>query len=123
MRSSPLTRIVLACSIFLASVSTGLAHAFLDHSDPGVGSTHTVPPKQIRIWFTEALDSALSLMTVTDGAGRQVEQGKATVDAKDPTLLEVVLLPLAPGTYRVTWRAVTLDAHRSEGGFTFAIAQ
>ena len=117
-----LARIVLVCSILLASVSTTFAHAFLDHSDPGVGSTVNLPPQQIRIWFTEALDPSSSSITVTDKTGLQVGQGKAAVNAKDPMLLEITLLPLAPGKYRVTWRAVTVTTHRTDGGFTFTIA-
>ena len=121
MLLAPLTRIVLACAIFLAGTATALAHAFLDHSDPGVGSTSTVPPTQVRVWFSEALNPALSSLIVTDEAGQQVGQGKATVDPNAATLLEVPLLPLAPGAYRVIWRAVTLDAHRTEGHFTFTV--
>ena len=29
---------------------------------------------------------------------------------------------LAPGTYRVTWRAVSVDTHVSKGEFTFDVA-
>jgi methionine-rich copper-binding protein CopC len=121
MSRNPLKRILLAGMIGVAGGSMAQAHAFLDHSVPGVGSTLTAPPTQVRIWFTEALERAFSTIKVTDAAGREVDQGKATVDAQDPMVLEIGLLPLTPGTYRVTWRVVSVDTHPTEGNFTFTV--
>jgi hypothetical protein len=30
-------------------------------------------------------------------------------------------MPLTPGTYRVSWRVVSVDTHPTEGNFTFTI--
>ena len=75
----------------------------------------------MRIWFTEALEPAFSTITVTDAQGREVEDGKAKVDAGNPMLLEVGLKPLAPGTYTVKWRVISVDTHPTEGDFTFTV--
>ncbi len=39
-----------------------------------------------------------------------------------PKLLRVSLPNLAPGTYRVMWRVLSVDTHVSEGDFTFDVA-
>jgi copper resistance protein C len=113
--------ILLAGMVCVAGSSMAQAHAFLDHAVPGVGSTLDVPPTQVRIWFTEALERAFSTIKVTDASGREVDQGKATVDVKDPMVLEIGLSPLSPGTYRVAWRVVSVDTHPTEGNFTFTV--
>jgi methionine-rich copper-binding protein CopC len=33
----------------------------------------------------------------------------------------VPLRSLAPGTYRVAWHVVSVDTHRTEGAYTFAV--
>ena len=116
-----LMRIVAVGTLLVAAAPAARAHAFPDHSDPGVGSTLNAPPGQVRIWFTEALEPAFSTIAVTDASGRTVGQGKAAVDAQDPTLLAIGLLPLTPGTYRVSWRVVSVDTHPTAGDFTFTI--
>jgi len=37
-------------------------------------------------------------------------------------LLRVSLPVLPPGAYRVTWRVLSVDAHVTEGDFTFDVA-
>jgi copper resistance protein C len=114
-------RAVLLGLVLVGGISTANAHAFPDHSEPAVGSTLNLPPMRVRVWFTEALEGAFSSMIVTDSSGHAVVQGKATVDPKDPKLLEVNLVRLTAGTYRVKWRAVSVDTHTTEGDFTFTI--
>ena len=116
-----LRSLALACLFTAVGGAAAHAHAFLDHAQPAVGSTLAVPPTQVRIWFTEALETAFSTITVTDAQGRSVGQGQAAVDAKDPTLLEIGLSPLPVGTYRVQWRVISVDTHPTEGDFTFTV--
>jgi methionine-rich copper-binding protein CopC len=97
------------------------AHAFLDHADPRVGSTVQASPGNVRLWFTEPLEPAFSRVHVVDASGRTVDAGDAHVDASDPSVLSVSLPTLAPGTYRVQWRVVSVDTHVTEGDYTFEI--
>jgi len=97
------------------------AHAFLDHADPRVGSTVAQAPGSVRLWFTEALEPAFSRVHVLDASGKEVDAKDAHVDASDGTLLTVTLPPLAPGTYRVQWRVVSVDTHFTEADYTFEI--
>ncbi len=74
------------------------------------------------MWFTQQLEPAFTTATVTDAGGKSVASGAAQVDPKDPTELRVPLKPLPPGTYSVSWHALSVDTHTTEGHFTFAVA-
>ena len=110
----------IAIGLTLASVAG--AHAFLDHAAPAVGSMVHGPPAQVRVWFTQRLEPAFSTVRVLDRSGKQIDNGDARLDPADATVLLVSLPKLAPGTYRVTWRVLSLDTHVSEGDFTFDVA-
>ena len=74
------------------------------------------------MWFTQRLEPAFSGVQVSDANGKRVDKADAHVDPGDATLLVVTLPPLAPGTYRVTWRVLSVDSHVTEGDFTFSVA-
>jgi copper resistance protein C len=97
------------------------AHAFLDHSDPAVGSTVPATPAVIHLWFTQQLEPAFSSVTVTDKSGATMNANPAAVDPKDGSELTVQLKPLDPGTYTVKWHVLSVDTHTTEGDFTFHV--
>lgn len=97
------------------------AHAFLDHASPAVGSTVHSSPSEVRLWFTERLEPTFTTVRVLDKAGKSVGTDKGVVNDHDPTLLAIPVGRLAPGTYRVVWRALSVDAHATEGDFTFIV--
>ena len=97
------------------------AHAFLDHAAPAVGSAIHGSPAQVRLWFTQELEPAFSTVKVLDRSGTQVDKQDKQVDHANPALLQVSLPELAPGKYRVVWRALSVDTHVTEGDFTFDV--
>jgi copper resistance protein C len=113
------------CSLTLLGCWPQLAwtHAFPHHSEPKVGGTMTASPSRVQIWFDGALEPLFSSIRVQDANGRRVDTGDGHVNAADPTLLETSVMPLAPGSYRVVWRVVARDGHRTEGDFTFTLGQ
>ena len=114
--------VVLAMAALLPICSTtARAHAFLDHADPRVGSTVPTAPETVTMWFTQELEPAFTTATVTDASGNTVDTGPAQIDPKDPTELRVALKKLSPGTYTVSWHALSVDTHTTTGHFTFEI--
>ncbi len=113
--------IPLVVAAMLALPAVALAHAFLDHAEPKVGSTVQQPPKQIKLWFTQDLEPAFSTIEVRDSRGQQVDKKDAKLDAKDPKLLIVSIPKLANGQYTVTWSVVSTDTHRTHGDFKFTV--
>ena len=103
---------------FLLSASPADAHAFLDHASPLVGSTVATPPHEVSLTFTQGLEPAFSSVTVTDASGALVSQGKAQISG---TTMRVGLKALGPGSYKVHWRALSVDTHTTEGTFSFQV--
>jgi methionine-rich copper-binding protein CopC len=97
------------------------AHAFLDHASPAVGSSVPTAPAAVTMWFTQQLEPAFTTATVSDKSGNRVDAGPAQVDTKDPTELRVPLTQLPPGTYTVSWHALSVDTHTTTGHFTFTV--
>src|SRR5215472_17822954 len=112
-------RIALACAIALASSGTALAHAALHHASPEAGSTVSESPHEVTLTFTDTLEAAFSSADVTDSSGMRVNEGKSQVNGN---MIRIGLKTLSPGSYRVHWRAVSVDTHRSEGSFTFSVS-
>jgi hypothetical protein len=102
--------------------SQALAHAFLDHADPKVGSAVTGAPSEIKLWFTQDLEPAFSSIEVRNGAGTQVDKKDVHPDPKNKSLLIVSVPPQLPaGSYTVSWHVVSVDTHKTQGHFEFTI--
>ncbi len=110
-------------SLLFAAVSSADAHAHLNRATPAVGSTTTSPPSEVVLWFSETLEPAFSNIEVRDAEGATVQAGKSHVDANERTKMSVPLKPLQPGTYKVNWRVLSVDTHRSQGNFTFRVGK
>jgi copper resistance protein C len=111
---------ILAASAFATTEAE--AHAFLDHAVPAVGSSVRTAPTEISAWFTQELEPAFSTIEVTDAGGTRVDKADPHVDPSDATELHVSLKPLPAGDYRVHWRVLSVDTHRTDGTFPFTVA-
>jgi len=112
---------VVFLTYLCALPNTSWSHAFPDHSDPKVGATVTGSPPRVRIWFDSELEPAFSSIMVHSADGKMVDKRDGRVNPSDPTLLEVSLPLLPPGTYRVFWNVVARDTHRTNGDYTFTV--
>jgi methionine-rich copper-binding protein CopC len=120
MRSRTFLAVAFAC-VFAAKGA--LAHAFLDHSVPGVGSTVSASPGAIELTFTQEIVPAFSGAQVASVEGAAVATGKATVDPGNPHVLRLGLgHALKPGVYVVSWHVVSVDTHRTTGTYKFTVA-
>ena len=113
----------VALTALLLWAGVAWSHAFLERAEPRVGSTVKAAPSQVRVWFTEPLEPAFSTLEVVNKSGERVDLGPARVDAASPAVLQVPLKPLAPGTYRVKWRVLSVDTHVTEGDFIFRVSE
>lgn len=116
------TLIIAVLALCLAQTATVEGHTALHHSVPAAGSTMPEPPAHVVLQFTEALEPDFCSIEVLDDAGERVDDLDLQVHAADPTVLSVPLRPLAAGSYKVIWRAVSLDSHVAMGDFTFRVA-
>ena len=118
MRRSAIAVIVPVLLVLV--MGKAVAHAFLDHAEPRVGNKVATPPREVTLWFTQKLEPAFSSVTVTNAAGQRVDTGKARVSGNQ---MSVSLRPGGTGTYRVTWRVLSVDTHTTDGSFSFQVGQ
>jgi methionine-rich copper-binding protein CopC len=105
---------------FVGVASLAYAHAFPKVRTPAPQTT-VVPPHEVSIEFSEALEPAFSSITVTDAHGNSVGTARSAVDANDHTRMSVAVGDLAPGAYTVAWVAVAEDGHRTQGHYVFNV--
>jgi len=110
--------LLFAAAFLAASAAPVLAHAFLQHASPGAGAVLSTPPKQVTLVFSEKLEPSFSGVSVSDGQGHDMEAGAPNFS--EGTII-VILKPLSPGSYHVTWHAVSVDTHRTEGSYNFSV--
>jgi copper resistance protein C len=114
------TPYLLSSALALAATAA-FAHAQLEKSTPGVGST-VASASQIKLEFSEGVEPKFTSVTLTNASGAAVAAGKPAVDPGDAKVLTVKFAaPLAPGEYTVSWKAVSVDTHHTQGTFSFTV--
>lgn len=118
--NGPTARGVLAAlSLTIAQLAN--AHAYPKVQVPPPGAIMSVSPAEVSIDFDDGLEEVFSAITVTDAQRRSVTLGKSVVDSSNHKHMSVLLKPLTPGMYTVTWVAVAADGHRTEAEYTFTV--
>lgn len=112
---------ILTALALLAAPPAVWAHAALQRSEPAMGSEVAKAPQKVEIWFTEALEPALSKLEVKTAAGKSVVKGDSKVDPADKRHFEIAVENLPSGTYRVEWSVVSVDGHKTTGSFVFIV--
>jgi copper resistance protein C len=102
---------------------SALAHSGLARAIPAAGSAVNPAPKEVVLVFAEKLEPAFSSIEVHDAKGTPMQAGKAIFDDAQPTRMRISLKPLPPGTYKVIWRVLSVDTHRTQGTFTFHVGK
>ncbi len=120
MRAFTLSVLVLGAASLSLGSRVAYAHAHLTRAEPRAGSTVAPAPQQVSLWFTEGLESTFSAVEVLDASGARVDQGEAAIDG---SMMRISLKPLPPGTYKVNWRALSVDTHKTDGSFSFQVAK
>ncbi|MGH7411893.1 MAG: copper resistance CopC family protein [Candidatus Methylomirabilis sp.] len=105
---------------FLATPEA-LAHAKLIRSRPKPFEEFAQAPAHVELWFNERLEDEFNAIEVREATGRRVENGAARVNPRDRTNLLVGLEGLAPGSYIVQWRVLSLDGHPARGRLLFTV--
>ncbi len=115
--------LAVCLTIVLPGVSE--AHAILVRSDPATDAVLSVAPDQVRMWFSEALNPAVSTAAVVNEKNQRIDQHNAFVSPDDATEMDISLQPnLSPGVYAVVWRTSSADdGHVLTGSFLFTVAR
>ena len=102
-----------------------LAHAQLVASSPGSGERLETAPTELRLVFSEPLESQATSLDLADAEGTLLIERGGQIDPDDPYALVVAgteLPDLPSGAYTVTWRTLSAaDGHPAEGFLSFAV--
>jgi methionine-rich copper-binding protein CopC len=71
------------------------------------------------MWFTQALEGKFSAAQLRASSGAVVATG--SVDPANPKELVIRVHALPPGKYKVVWKILSVDTHRTEGNFGFEV--
>ena len=115
-------RLLAALTCLVVGAETAWAHAHLERAQPGADASTRQPPGEVRLWFTQALEAGLSEVSVLDDQARRVDKKDTRLDPTDAKVMIVSLPALPAGTYKVVWKAVSVDGHTSRGDYQFTIA-
>lgn len=106
----------------VAPAASATLHNRLTKSEPEKDQRLTTSPNQIRLWFAEPPEAALSGITLLRADSSKVPVGKVAKTDDPLSIRASVPEPLPAGGYLVQWRASGKDGHVIRGSFPFAIA-
>ncbi|MFA6265388.1 MAG: copper resistance protein CopC [Pseudolabrys sp.] len=113
---------ILVAGALTLMPAVALAHAHLDHAQPPVGAKVSAAPSAVSLWFTEAVEPKFSSIVVQDAKGAAVQAGAVEGAPDNTAVLRVKLKTLSPGAYKVLWKVLSVDTHRTQGSFGFTVA-
>lgn len=103
----------------LAGVSSVQAHPHLLKANPAEGSAVASAPSAVVLTFSEA--ARLTAAWIKKGA--EAQQKLAPLPEKPAAEVTLAIPKLTPGTYVVSWRAVSDDGHVMPGQLHFTISE
>lgn len=104
--------------------ATEVRHLRLLRSEPAAGATVPEPPRELRLWFSQRPELAMTSARLTSGP-HVVAAGRAVLQetTKDGVLVVLPVVGVLPdGRWTVAWRTMAPDGHVITGEFAFTIA-
>src|SRR5215218_365766 len=109
-------------AVSIASASGVSAHAYIEGAVPQPGTSVPQAPPQLRLTFTEPLDSSFSSIQVLDARRERVDRGDSRIAPDDPRAMLVSLGGVPDGVYTVAWRTLSsVDGHTVSGAYPLFI--
>ncbi|HXV87395.1 MAG TPA: copper resistance CopC family protein [Gemmatimonadales bacterium] len=111
-------------AVILLGLAAGTAlavHLRLTKSEPASDAVLDQPPAEVRLWFSEKPQAAVSAIRLSGPAG----VAKLAVVQPGPDSMAIsarVESRLEPGAYTVSWRTAGRDGHPLRGEFAFTIS-
>jgi methionine-rich copper-binding protein CopC len=119
-------RVITLATIAAAALSgTAIAvvpHTRLVKAEPGKDSTVATAPKELKLFFSEAVKPAVTGVRLLASDSTVVAIGALKSGAGQPAPIVVpVTGAIRSGTYRVMWRVTGDDGHPISGNYVFTV--
>ena len=122
VRRTMFAMVALLALTVAARPSLALPHLKLVRSSPAADTVLSASPDAIRLWLSEPTQAPVSKIAVASDAGVAVALAPLTRDtAKSAPLVAKLVKPIGPGSYKVTWKAMSKDGHVVDGTFSFRV--
>lgn len=119
-----LLALVLFVAVFAGFTAPHSArrHTRLVRSEPAKDSVVRVAPAELRLWFNETVDLAVTRVRLSDGTPQPIPTGTLTrANEADAPIVAPLAAPLPDGNYTVTWSASSKDGHPVRGTYRFSV--
>src|SRR5438105_1039729 len=117
--------LIAAAAVVVLAVlpGTAWAHANLDRAEPAPGSQLDQPPRELQLFFSEAVDGSFSRIQLLNTRGEAVDRGDSHVAPNDRRAMVVSLPAQMPeGVYTVAWRTLSaVDGHTVNGAYPLIV--
>lgn len=116
--------LVGATALLAMLAAPASAHAILRSTTPADSENLDAPPTSVRLEFNEPVSTSAGGIRVFNDQGERVDAGDAETPTDSLESVEVGLqADLSDGTYVVSWRALSADAHPVHGAFVFNVGE
>jgi methionine-rich copper-binding protein CopC len=111
--------IALAAVLLLGLAAAAYAHFKVTKTEPADGAVVDRPVRDLRVWFTQEPDVALSKLELAGPGGALEVQRVHSMGEKD--LMGTVVGAMPDGEYTAKWKAAGDDGHVLEGTWKFTV--
>lgn len=98
-----------------------MAHAILVKSEPAKDEVVSSSPKEIHLWFNDAVKSEYKALAVIDSSGKRVDNHDVEQSFTNGANIHATVPVLEPGVYTVRYRVVSEDTHIVTGKYEFTV--
>jgi copper transport protein len=105
--------------VFVAPVVPAQAHTRLVTTDPARNAVVPTAPAEVVLTFSEPVRVVADRIKVVDPSGGRADVGEARVEGR--TVRIGLRTPGSRGTYRVSYRVLSLDSHPVGGSFSYSV--
>lgn len=113
---------LLAAAIVGLGSGVAEAHPRLLSANPAPNA-RVAAPAEVRLSFSETLIGKFSRIALLDSRGHPVRIGATALASNHKQLVAPISGKLSPGSYKVSWKAVSTDTHRVQGAYAFTVAK
>ena len=113
------TLVLGACAALVAALPSTRLHTHLVKAEPAVDTTISVAPTQVRLWFNEPPEVALSAASLMKEDHTPVAVVKLAATDDSLSVAGPLKVALPAGRYMVMWRTASRDGHAVRGMYYF----